>query len=172
MARSKKPRKRYNPARQLERALETFARHCYLFRWESKGTGTEFAFSSGGMYSDDKTIAALEHIMRQQKRWIVMVHACFIAGDDYYERGDIWVTEPVRLSGQADLVHSDIMQAVATQRAAGNPKHYYDTVIVMRPLSDAALDRADDDEWLKQQAAFRADTVTRQAMIERLEKTA
>lgn len=169
MAKSKKPRRRYNPARQVERALERVARSCYLFRWESKGSGTEFAFSSGAHYSDEQTVAALEHIMSRCVPWIVMVHACFIAGDDYYERGDLWITEPVMLNGQADKIHAQITAAVAEQRGAGNPRHYYDTVVVMRPLSDRALALADDDEWLKAQAAYRADTVTRQALIEKLE---
>lgn len=168
MSKSKKPRRKYSPAKTINRALDHIARNCYLFRWASKGTGGEWAYSSGGRHAEDQVVASLEHAMARHTRWIVMVHATFLDGDDYYERGHMWITDPMQLAHNADQVHTDITAAVADRRSAGNPAHYYDTVIVMRPLSDRALALADDDSWLKYQADFRADSVMREAMIERL----
>ena len=169
MARSKKPRRKYSLARQSDKALLAMAKHCYLFRWDNKGSSTEFAFSSGGRYSDDLTIAALEKVMSVPTRYIVMIHACFLSGDDYYERADMWITDPVVLNGGADKIHGEIERAVESLKRSGNPRHYYDTVIVLRPASDKAVAAADDDDWIKAQAAYRADSVQRQAVIDKLE---
>ena len=168
MSKSKKPRKAYNPNATLNRAKVHFANKCYLFRWWSKGATGEFATSSGGRLSDNDTITACEYAMKTTRQWIVMVHSCFVSGDDYYERAEMFISDPVALAHNAAALNDQIEEAVTATRAAGNPLHYYDTVAVLRPLSDRALNTADDDRWLTRQAEYRADAVMNQAMIERL----
>lgn len=168
MSKSKKPRKAYNPNKLVRRAKETLAGRCYLFRWWSKGKTGEFAFSSGGRFSDDTTVESLDYLLGQTKRWLVLVHSCFVAGDDYYERTEMFTTDPVALGNDASEINDQIEEAVAATRSAGNPLHYYDTVVVLRPLSDRVLNIADDDGWMKRQAEYRADSVMNEMVIERL----
>lgn len=152
-----KRNKKYNPAKSLNRAMLHQAGRCYLYRWETaKGGNGEFCFSGHETMSRDAQEQALSHVMARQTQWVVLIHACFVAGTEYYEETCEFVTPPVALASNAEMVDELIQAAAEEARIAGNPAHYIDTVVVLRPATERFRAMADDDEWHKRQAAYRS----------------
>lgn len=159
MSASKKPRKKHRPGKIIEKSLRRQEGRCYIYRWESavKLKNGAFSFAGHDTLTIDQQEQLMTRAMNSTREWVCLVHACYVTGtNDYYEETAEFVTPPVRLGQDAEAVDDLIQSAIREVRNAGNPNHYIDTVVVLRPATPDFRKMADDDEWLKKQAAYRS----------------
>jgi len=156
---SKKPRKKYNPAKAFNKAARHQEGKCYLYRWESAAKSKDGVFSFSGYenLSRDQQEMLMQRAMNSSREWVCLIHACYVSGaNDYYEESAEFITPMVKLSDDAEAVEDLIQAALSDVRGAGNPNHYIDSVVVLRPATAAFRRMVDDDEWFKRQADYRS----------------
>lgn len=163
MARSKRPRKKYDPTKMARKWGIRGASNCVLYRWHS--LGGDFIAHGPERYTERDIRHALGVTEREQLRWCVMVHAVYRS-----ESGDISesqvdkVTEPLfaNKEGMDYFLHlSEELEAVAKedvdQEAEG--LEYLDTVTMLRVWTPALESNLNSDSWVKRQALWRANLI-------------
>lgn len=160
MSTKKKKAKQYNPTKALTARIRKDARKCRLYRWESEDHSVE-AFRTHGPYHPDKNDDIMAAASQTPQSWLGVVTAYFLEPNgDYYEEtltfgplGPLTLVQEIR-----DVV--DLIEAAATEaRESGDPQHYQDTCSALYLYTPELAASLDDDEWVKQQAAKRADLV-------------
>lgn len=158
MAKAKRKRtKKYNPTKNQniikDAMMKSKAARCVMYHWESaEYSDPEQQFIPVGQMD------ALLWACTRPTEWIVQVIALFIdENGDYYEEIADCLTSPCVL---ADGDIEEMIERVADQqKAAGNAKHYFDSVWIARVKTDSLLRKIENDEWVKGQALWRLNQI-------------
>lgn len=119
MSKSKKPRKRYNPAKTRTRYYDHFADKLVLESWDSDQEPGQPA-----TFSCTQPQHILEYAVSTPKRWLVesIVKCETETGERYWESREIVSSTPVRVNDLTDFAIEQLDEA----EASVNPKHIVD----------------------------------------------
>lgn len=100
----------------------------------------------------------------REETWFINFIACFVTeeGDYYEEHATTNSIGPLVLSKKPEWLAELLNTGLQQVKAAGNPKHYIDTVVSFHPCTADTTYKFDNDAWVKKQTAWRRTQIIKQ----------
>lgn len=152
--------KKYNfKAAQRQRFIDQ-AQHCQLYKWDSNST-VDGCFSVTGPHNAVTNNQLMEQAIQEPHSWVCAVTAFFLdeRGDYYEEFITTSATDRITLNEQIEDIWEMVLELQEQAINSGNPEHYQNTHTALFLATPKRLRQLDSNEWVKQQALYRAETI-------------
>jgi hypothetical protein len=168
---AKKVRKKHNPKKRYNAVLLSRAETCLFYRWESAGVEKN-EYTAQGPYSTKQNEEIMMALANHPNRWLIQVIAAYIDENaDYYEEEEtLDPTNAISIATNATKVRALAEGAIKRVGAVGNPKHYIDTFLVLRPFTPGVVKKLNDLAWQKNQIKWRAEAFEKLQEQEQIQK--
>lgn len=128
-----------------------------MYRWDNRTELDAEDFNVHGPFSEDKNFKLMERAVTSRQKWLLVVTAYFLDGDDYYEEVLTFPPfGPLRFNDEPEAILEVVKAAVAEAKDSGDASHYRDTCIALYPHSPTLEVGFEDPEQTKARAALRA----------------